>query len=441
MRRDLLALLLGALLLPGCGGNSPTDPSSSGTDGQCSTLGQVTFVRDTLQNIYFWYQQLPNPDPAGFSSPEAYLEAVRYKPLDTSFSYIANKAESEAFFSESQFIGIGLSSQQTGTSELRIAQVFPQSPASEAGLARGDLVLTINGRAVSDLLRTGEIDSVFGPSQAGVVVNMTWRTLDAGDTRSATMTKRAVTIPTVSLTTVYDLRRGPRVGYIFFRNFVSPSVAALDGAFRQLKEEGVEELVLDLRYNGGGLVSVARHLGGLIGGEATNGQVFMEFFHNDKNRSRDTTFRFELPVQAIGFSRLVTITTRGSASASEGVINGLRPFMPVTVVGDTTFGKPVGQYGFDFCDRTIFPVAFQTRNARGEGDYFAGIPADCAAGDDLDHELGDPDEASLNEALEFLRTGSCTGVAAAARSAHRAREARIGKGQPRDGWRQLLGAY
>jgi C-terminal processing protease CtpA/Prc len=137
----------------------------------------------------------------------------------------------------------------------------------------------------------------------------------------------------------------------------------------------------------------------------------------------------------------VVITTRSSASASEGVINGLRPFIPVTVVGDTTYGKPVGQYGFDFCDKTLFPVAFQTRNARGEGDYFAGIPADCAAVDDLDHELGDPDEASLNEALEFLRTGNCTGTASAARSAHRVREARIGKGQPQDGWRQLVGAY
>jgi carboxyl-terminal processing protease len=441
-RAGLAALLAGAFVLPSCGGGngSPTE-STPTSGGQCSTTGQVTFVRDTLQNIYFWYQQLPNPDVAGFSSPEAYLEAVRYKPLDTSFSYIANKAESEAFFSESQFIGIGLGTQQTGSSELRISQVFPQSPASEAGLARGDFVLTINGRAVSDLLRTGEIDTIFGPSQVGVAVTMTWRTFDAGDTRSATMTKRAVTIPTVSLTTVYDVRRGPRVGYVFFRNFVSPSVAALDNAFRQLREEGVDELVLDLRYNGGGLVSVAQHLGGLIGGADTNGQVFMEFFHNDKNRSRDTTFRFELPAQAIGFSRLVVITTRGSASASEGVINGLRPFMPVTVVGDTTFGKPVGQYGYDFCDKTLFPVAFQTRNARGEGDYFAGIPADCAAGDDLDHELGDPDEASLSEALEFLRTGSCTSASSASRSAHHAREARIGKGQPKDGWRQLVGAY
>ena len=135
------------------------------------------------------------------------------------------------------------------------------------------------------------------------------------------------------------------------------------------------------------------------------------------------------------------ITTRGSASASESVVNGLRPFMPVTLVGDTTYGKPVGQYGFDFCEKTLYPVAFQTRNALGQGDYFTGIPADCAAGDDLEHEIGDQREASLAEALEFLRTGRCTTAVQAAGEVNAARFARIGHGLPQDGWRQLVGAY
>jgi C-terminal peptidase prc len=352
----------------------------------------------------------------------------------------ANKAETDAFYSESQFIGIGLSTQFAGESDLRIAQVFPGSPASEAGLERGDYVLTINGKAVADLLSSGEIDTIFGPNTAGVVVTMTWRTL-GGDSGEASLTKRAVTIPTVSVTQVYDLRRGPRVGYVFFRNFVQPSTAALNTAFRTLKDAGAEELVLDLRYNGGGLVSVAQHLGSLIGGTATSGQVFIQFFHNDKNQSKNSVLRFDVPPEAIGFSRLVAITTRGSASASEGVINGLRAFMPVTLVGDTTYGKPVGQYGYDFCDKTIFPVAFETRNAQGNGDYYTGIPADCAAADDLDHQLGDPDEASLSEALEYLRTGTCTAAAGLSAKAHATREARIGHGQPKDGFRQLVGAY
>ena len=437
--RPLLVVpLLLLALLPACGGTST--PSDATSTDSCSTLGKVSFVRDTLQDIYFWYKQLPNPDPAGFASPEAYLEAVRYPTLDKTFSYVASKAESAAFFSESQFIGIGIATQRSGDSDLRIAQVFPGGPAGDAGLARGDFVLTINGRAVPDLIRTGEIETIFGKSEIGVVVTLTWRTL-AGDTRDASLTKRAVTIPTVSVTQVYDLRKGPRVGYVFFRNFVVPSTAALNAAFRTLKDQGAEELVLDLRYNGGGLVSVAQHLGSLIGGALTNGQTFIEFFHNDKNQAKNSVLRFDLPTEAIGFSRLVVITTHGSASASEGVINGLRPFIPVTLVGDTTYGKPVGQYGYDFCDKTLYPVAFETRNARGEGDYYSGISANCAAADDLEHELGDEDEASLAEALEYLRTGTCTATAAVAAKAHATRQARHGDGQPKDGFRQLVGAY
>ncbi|HVQ32185.1 MAG TPA: S41 family peptidase [Vicinamibacteria bacterium] len=442
-RRPLAIMAVSILaVLPACGGgSSSSSPSDASTTDTCSTLGQVTFVRNTLQDIYFWYKQLSDPAPSGFASPEAYLEAVRYKTLDHTYSYIADKAESAAFFSESQFIGIGLSTQFAGESDLRIAQVFPGSPASDAGLERGDYVLTINGKAVADLIRTGEIDTIFGASTIGVVVTMTWRNFASGDTREATLTKRAVTIPTVSDTQVYDVRRGPRVGYVFFRNFVTPSTAALDTAFSTLKAAGAEELVLDLRYNGGGLVSVAQHLASLIGATATSGQTFIEFFHNDKNQSRNSTLRFDVPAQAIGFSRLVVITTRGSASASEGVINGLRPFMPVTLVGDTTYGKPVGQYGYDFCDKTLYPVAFETRNARGEGDYYTGLPADCAAADDLDHQLGDPDEGSLAEAIEYLRTGTCTATASVAAKAHAARQARHGSGQPKDGFRQLVGAY
>ena len=126
---------------------------------------------------------------------------------------------------------------------------------------------------------------------------------------------------------------------------------------------------------------------------------------------------------------------------SESIINSLRPFMNVTVVGSTTFGKPVGQYGFDFCTKVIFPVSFRVANAVGEADYFNGIPADCAAPDDLDHAIADPNEASLSEALFFLRTGRCSGRA----STEAEIQARSRAARPRphegDGWRQLLGAY
>jgi C-terminal processing protease CtpA/Prc len=442
LKRSCLAVLPLILNLS-CGGGSespsgPTGTASPGATGSCSTTGQVTFVRDTLQNIYFWYKELPTPALSGFSSPEAYLEAVRYKPLDTSFSYITGKAESDAFYSDSQFIGLGFSMSRTGESEIRFAAVFPDSPASEAGLLRGDYLLSVAGKPVADLIRTGEINTIFGANTVGVTVDLSWRS-PGGSARAATLRKRLVTIPTVSDTRVIA-QGNQRVGYIHFRNFVQPSVSALNTAFTQLQAEGANELVLDLRYNGGGLVSVAQQLGGLIGGVRTAGSVFCEFFHNDKNASRNSIFRFEDPPAALDLSRLVVITTRSSASASEAVVNGLRPFIPVAVVGDTTYGKPVGQYGYDFCDKVLYPVAFQVRNARGEGDYYTGIPADCAAGDDLDHALGDPSEASLAESLAWLRTGSCSGRAAASARAHARARAEFPP-LPANGWQQLVGAY
>ena len=371
----------------------------------CSATGQSIFVRDTLQELYLWYRNVPDADPARYASPEQYLEAVRLRPLDATFSYVTSRAANDAFFSESQFIGLGLSTTVSG-GEMWVLQVFDGSPAAEAGLERGARIDVIDGRAVPALIASGDSASAFGPAQAGLVVTIAFRRRD-GERRTAAVRKRAVTIPTVSLARVFDMG-GRKVGYLLFRNFVRPSVAALDEAFAALREAGVSELVLDLRYNGGGLVDVAVHLASLIGGSTLRDQVFAESRHNDRNRRLNATHRFTNPPQALRLDRLVVIATQSSASASELVVNGLRPFMPVVIVGDRTYGKPVGQYALPFCDKVFAPVAFAMVNADGRGDYFGGLAADCVAGDDVAHDLGSADEWSLAEALRFVRSGTCT---------------------------------
>jgi hypothetical protein len=208
----------------------------------------------------------------------------------------------------------------------------------------------------------------------------------------------------VQTTRLYEVE-GRKVGYIVFRNFVEPSVAALDESFTALRTAGATELVLDLRYNGGGLVSVAQHLASLIGGEKMSGKVLAEYVHNDRHRELNRQLRFESKPNALNLTRLVVITTQASASASELIINGLRPYMPVIVIGDRTYGKPVGQYGLPFCDKVLNAVSFALKNALGEADYFTGLPATCPAGDALDRQLGDIEEASLKEAFVYLRTG------------------------------------
>ena len=400
MRRTvLLACIAGAVVLTPALAQAQRQPIN------CQTSGQNLYVRDVMTELYYWYPFVPTVDPLRFNSPEEYLEAVRHRPLDNSFSYITSREANEAFFSDSQFVGLGFNTTVRG-SDMRVLQVFEGSPAVEAGLGRGHRILEINGRTIEALVAASQLDNAFGPNQVGVEVEVAFQTRE-GQARRARLTKRAVTIPTVSLTRVITID-GRRVGYIFFRNFVRPSFAALDAAVTTLREANVSELVLDLRYNGGGLVDVAVHLASLITGPVTNGQVLAKYVHNDKYRSFDEDIRFETPEKPLGLSRLFVLTTRGSASASELLINALRPYIPVVVVGDRTYGKPVGQYSITFCDKVIAPVAFTIRNVADKGDYFEGIPADCTAGDDITHDLGDTAEASLAEALQVVRTGACT---------------------------------
>jgi carboxyl-terminal processing protease len=293
--------------------------------------------------------------------------------------------------------------------------------------------VSVGGRSTAALVAADQVDAALGPAEIGFSLQLE-AVRRTGETFTATMTKRVVTIPTVSLTQVYRVN-GRRVGYIFFRNFVTPSSAALDQAFAELAATGFDDLVLDLRYNGGGLVRVAQHLASLIGGARTTGQVLAEYFHNDKNASRNQVIRFQDAPNAARLDRLIVITTPASASASELIINSLRPFMPVVVVGDRTYGKPVGQYQFDFCDKMLAPVSFTLRNANGEGDYFGGFPADCPAADDVEHQLGDAGEASLREALTFAATGACSSTATIQRAPRERRDTRA------RGWQSLVNAY
>ena len=427
MRRALSAIVVTVLLLWSSLATAQGGPTN------CSVVSQNLWVRDQLTDLYLWNQFLPSVNAASYPSPEAYLEAVRYRPIDNSYSYITSAAANTALYGESQYVGFGFSTQIAGDT-MRILQVFPESPAAEAGLGRGDRITQINGRQVASMIADGSIGAAFGASDIGVASDIVFQTR-AGAAGQARLVKRVVTIPTVSLTRAFDVD-GRRVGYLFFRNFVTPSYAALDEAFAALRDAGVNELVLDLRYNGGGLVDVAVHLSSLIGGSTTAGQTMATYVHNSRNTALNKTLRFE-SVNPLNLSQLVVIATRSSASASELVINGLRPYMPVAIIGDTTYGKPVGQYGLTFCDKVLAPVSFSLRNANGQGDYFEGLPATCGAADDADHDLGDATEGSLAEALTYIRTGACSPGSARASTALRAQRA-----APRlEGFRSLINAW
>lgn len=409
------------LALAGCGGSSSSDVGS----GECSVGGQNATIKATMQDWYLFYDQLRDSDPASFSDISQFLDDMVADVIPTDrFSYVWSQQEEDEFQSAT-YAGMGFSFRVLPGNEVRFTQVFgefpdeSQTPASLAGLKRGQRITAIDGVSTDDIIAsrpagTSEAEAIsdaFGPADPGVVVQLDY--VDPqGVTGSATMTKEYIQFSTVALYKVFDLN-GRITGYLNFRSFANPSFAELGAAFQFFKDQGVTNLVVDVRYNGGGLLSVAEYMGDLMLGNVAPGQIFYQMVLNDKH-SGDNSFSY---VSTYGSSlssldRVVFITTGGSASASELMQNGMYPWVAQTAsVGSTSYGKPVGSYGFTFCDQVLRPTTFRVANALGDSDYFDGFTPTCPAEDNLDYAFGDPLEDSLAAALAWVETGACPAVA------------------------------
>lgn len=205
----------------------------------------------------------------------------------------------------------------------------------------------------------------------------------------------------------------PIAGYLVLSTFISTANQQLRDAFAMFSQAGIQDLIVDLRYNGGGLVSTANLFASLLAGPGSTGLTFSSTEFNSANAMQNVSTSFSAEANAITLNRIVFITTGSSASASELVINGLEPYFTgareVASVGSATFGKPVGQSGFEFCNssKLLRAVTFRTTNVNGVGDYFNGLPVDCAAGDDLTRLLGDVNENMLATAISYIQNGSC----------------------------------
>jgi carboxyl-terminal processing protease len=429
------------LLASGCGSNSGTSPSAvASSSTACPVTTENSQILTTMQSWYYWYTALPaNVSPSAYSTPSAFLDAIRYQPLDH-FSFIMSQTESQAYFGAGQYVGFGFGVRLSAdNASLEVTQVFPGSPAAGAALERGYRVTAIDGVAVSSLVASNQLNAALSGGTAGVSRTLTVRDRQQ-QTRTVTMTSAVVTEPSVGGTAVLDAGR-ERVGYVLFNSFVGTSNAALDKAFADFAAAGVTQVVIDERYNGGGDVSVAQHLATLIAGNAYAGKTFVTLTYNDKHAGTNQALTFPSVAGAMSLPQVVFITTRSSASASELMINGLDPYIRVATVGATTYGKPVGMNGFNICADVLYPITFSIKNINGYGEYFDGLPPTCAAADDVDYLLGDPAEPSLSTALEYIRTGRCGARATAEARAQSAREA----SRPRLDWRspfhQIVDAY
>jgi carboxyl-terminal processing protease len=381
----------------GCTGDVSDDPVFD-----CSLDGRKAFVAEIMSDYYLWYDRVPPVDVAAMSSPEALMRAMTFAELDH-WSGMQQQAERQAFFDQGRFQGMGYTLGVDADGGLRISWVHEGSAAGRAGLDRGALILALNGLPV---------DGLSGPALdaelSRPVVVHTVRELD-GTVRDVELVQGDVTITSVKDTTVIETPEG-LVGYLMFTTFVLPGEDELKNAFLSFRERDVHRLVIDLRYNGGGLLRTAALLGSLIKSSAAGEPLIVETYndqHTDLNRRR---LLFETP-EAVDGTHVVFLTTGRTASASEQVINGLLPYLDVDVIGGTTLGKPVGADSWDHCGYTLAPITFHSLNSAGAGDYFQGIQPSCLVEDDLLHRLGDPEEALLAAALRSLAGQPCESVA------------------------------
>jgi C-terminal processing protease CtpA/Prc len=277
----------------------------------------------------------------------------------------------------------------------RVAFVVPQSPAASAGLRRGQWV-RFDETAPDP---AAGVDGPAPPDDSPLRVEV--RRPD-GTRHTLALTAAAFAAPRIVAERTFDLPQG-RAGYVVFTEFDAQGLREFVAAAQRLRAAGATALVVDLRWNEGGLLDVATQVGGAIAGHRVAGEVFARTSHHPRFRDRDVDRPYRIPPGAErGFERVVFLTGRDTCSASEALIVGLRRYMPVRVIGERTCGKPFGGVEYRLGEDVHYVTSFRLALRPGESDYADGLAPDVAVADDVQRELGDPEEPLLGEALRRL---------------------------------------
>ena len=424
-------------------------------DGAGSEAIEKFWLRSWTEETYLWNDEIIDADPNGFEGRVPYFDSLVTPELsETGSGRLKDdfhfSEDTEDFFERRNSVataGYGarfLFIRNSVPRDIRVLYTEPGSPAAASqngsvNFTRGTQLISIDGVDVINGTNTIALNAGLFPATAGE--SHTFTVMDAGatETRTFTLTSANVAEIPVNRTEIIETETG-RVGYMLFNTF-SPfeSEESLNDAFSELASQNIDDLVLDLRYNGGGLVAVAAQLGYMIAGPSrTAGHTASLLQYNDASGNRSpidgrVVQPFPFIDEGVGFSvpsgtplatvdlpRVFILSTEGTCSASELVINSLRGIgYNVILIGDTTCGKPYGFLPTDNCGRTYYTIQFRSLNDAGFGDYSDGFSPDdssnqfsekspgCTVSDDLSRALGDPDEALLSTALYFRDNNSC----------------------------------
>ena len=407
---------------------------------------QNNWLRSWTHALYYWYSEVPDLDPGLYSTAQ-YFNLMKTPQTDASgapkdrFHFSYPTATWEAM-EQGTSVGYGVQWAVVNASpprKIMVAYTQPGTPAASApaDLVRGAQLLDIDGVDVVNATSASDIDTInaaLTPTTNGESHSFT--VLDPGSSTPRTFTMQAqdITDQPVLLVKTLSTAAGP-VGYILYNDQVDVSAESeLIKAINTLKADGVTHLVLDLRYNGGGLLELASELAYMIAGPTqTAGETFYVQQFNDQYPTTnpvtgtpitpmpffDTTQGLSVAagqaLPTLGLSSVYVLTSAETCSASEAIINGLRGVgVQVYQFGSTTCGKPYGFYPQDNCGTTYFSIEFKGVNAVGFGDFGDGFSPEntpsspgvtlpgCSVADDFSHALGDPNEAVLSAALAYM---------------------------------------
>ena len=440
MRGKGLALAAGcAAMLASCGGGGSSSPPPTGAAptptptpapvATCSLRARQDWALAQLTEWYLFPTLLDTTvNAAAHATVDSYIDALvapaRAQSRDRYFTYLTSIAEENAYYEQGETAGFGFRlGFDSANRRVYVIEAFEGGPAIANAIDRGTEIVQIGATTVNTLMATGGAGAVIdalGPDTAGVSRALVVRDL-SGVQRNLTLSKTVFEIDPVSdrygAKIIADGAR--RVGYINMRNFIDTSEPNLRAAFASFRAQGVTELIVDLRYNGGGLLSIAALFIDLMG-QGRAGQVNTYVTYRASKASENETVLFDPQPESISPTRVAFIGTGGTASASEMVINGMVPYLGtnMALVGTNTYGKPVGQVALDRpeCGDRLRALAFKLENANHQGEYFNGlattVPTTCKATDDIAHQLGDANEGMVRAALDFLAGRSCTPITA-----------------------------
>ena len=415
-------------------------------DSQGDAEDEKNWLRAWSNSLYFWYDEIVDLDPRNLTTQEYFNQMQTFELTESGaqkdkFHFII---PTEVWLEQSRGV---LSSGYGATfvvldaappRQIVVAYTEPNTPATlaDVGLSRGATILEVDG---TDLVNGNDVDTLNKGLFPGPDETHTFVIRDLGEDNSRTITMTSTQINTTPVQNVSTIETNAgRVGYITFNDHISSAESQLIDAMALLSASNISDLILDIRYNGGGFLDIANELAYMIAGDTAAGQIFETLVFNEQHPNFDpvtgrplTPTRFHTtaqgfstpsgtPLPKLGLTRVFVLTGPGTCSASESIINSLKGInVEVIQIGETSCGKPYGFYPFDNCGTTYFSIQFRGENQKGFGGYSDGFtPSNslsttaeplpgCLVSDDFTRQLGDPLEGRLRAALQYRRDGTC----------------------------------